>query len=185
MNRKVIFLDNDCVICLANNWGRRDKLMQKYLKEFPNTPLKDIPVSHRFDGFDKKAIKVLNGILLFTGADIVVSSDWKKHASLEELQQYYLDQGVSKAPIAFTPNLEDFDSQTNSLFSWKWWYARIRVLEIRKFLEENKDIDSWVAIDDLDLGIEGLENFFLTDPMGKEGIKRSGLANRIIEHLNK
>jgi hypothetical protein len=185
MSQKIIFLDNDCVICLQNNWGKRDKLIKEYLKEHPDTPLRDIPPSHRFDGFDKKAVKVLNGILLFTGAEIVVSSDWKLHASLKELQEYYLAQGISKAPIATTPNMSDFDPNACGLFQWKGWLSRIRVTEIRKYLEEHPEVTSWVAIDDLPMNFDGLENFFLTDDMGREGIKKSGLADRIIASLNK
>jgi hypothetical protein len=60
---KILFLDNDGVICLSNNWGKRDKLIREYQKLNPEvTSIKDIPVSHRFDGFDKKAVKVLNSI---------------------------------------------------------------------------------------------------------------------------
>lgn len=185
MSKKIIFLDNDCVICLQNNWGARDKLMKNYLKENPDTPMKDIPPSHRFDGFDKKAVKVLNGILLFTGAEIVVSSDWKLHATLEELQEYYISQGIAKAPIAVTPNMSDFDPDGCGLFQWKGWYSRIRVTEIRRYLSAHPEVTSWVAVDDLPMGFDGLENFFMTDEWGKEGIKKSGMAEKIIASLNR
>jgi hypothetical protein len=181
---KVIFLDNDCVICLQNNWGKRDKLMKEYLKDHPGTYMDKIPVSHRFDGFDKKAVKVLNRILESTGAEIVVSSDWKLHASLEELQEYYLAQGIAKSPIAMTPNMKDFDPESCGLFQWKGWLSKIRVSEIRKYLEEHQEVTSWVAIDDLPMGFDGLENFFMTDDAGMEGIKKTGLAEKIIASLS-
>ncbi len=181
---KAIFLDNDCVICLHNNWGKRDKLIKKYLKTNRGTPLNKIPVKYRFDGFDKKAVKVLNQILESTGAEIVVSSDWRLHASLEELKEYYLDQGILKPPVAFTPNMKDFDPEAYSLFSWKGWLAKIRIVEIRKYLEEHDEVTSWVAVDDLPMGEYGLENFFITDEWGKEGIKKTGLAKKIIESLS-
>ena len=84
---KVLFLDNDGVICLSNNWGGRAKKWAKYRSENPNSSndKKDAPVDVRFDDFDEKAIKVLNSILEETGAEIVVSSDWRFHANLEEL----------------------------------------------------------------------------------------------------
>jgi len=106
---KVLFLDNDGVICLSNNWGGRTKKWAKYRSENPDSSRekKDAPVSVRFDDFDKKAIKILNEIIEQTGCEIVVSSDWKLHANLEELGDYYESQGIIKRPIATTPNIQN------------------------------------------------------------------------------
>jgi hypothetical protein len=41
-----------------------------------------VDVKYRFDYFDKKAIKVLNQVLEETGAEIVVSSDWRLYANV-------------------------------------------------------------------------------------------------------
>ena len=88
---KVIFLDNDGVICLSNNWGGRNKKWAKYRSENPNSSnyRPDAPVHVRFDNFDEKAIKILNSILEQTGAEIVVSSDWRCLGNLEGLGDYY------------------------------------------------------------------------------------------------
>jgi len=101
---KVIFLDNDGVICLSNNWGGRSKKWARYRSANPESSrvLSDAPVDVRFDNFDTKAVKVLNEILELTESEIVVSSDWRFHANLEELGEYYLSQGISKKPIGFT-----------------------------------------------------------------------------------
>ena len=81
---KVIFLDNDGVICLASNWGSRyKKRKQTYTEDNPMSMDVEPPVEYRFDDFDTKAIKVLNDILTETRAEIVVSSDWKLHATVE------------------------------------------------------------------------------------------------------
>jgi len=95
---KVLFLDNDGVICLSNNWGGRTKKWANYRSANPDSSKdkKDAPVFVRFDDFDNKAIKILNEILEETGAEIVVSSDWKLHATLEELGEYYESQGIIK-----------------------------------------------------------------------------------------
>jgi hypothetical protein len=183
---KVIFLDNDGVICLSNNWGSRLKKQRKvYNKKNRRPPFKEIPVDLRFDNFDQKAVKVLNQILLETGADIVVSSDWRLHANLEELGDYYEAQGILKRPIAVTPLLKDFDEDAAGLFSWKGWLERIRCLEIRHWLNQNK-VDSWVAVDDLNMSNEflnpGLDHFVLT-PKSDEGIKQVGIANKITASL--
>jgi hypothetical protein len=182
---KILFLDNDGVICMGYVWGSRKKKWKNYrAKVYDSSPLMDeAPVQYRFDNFDKKAIKILNEILDATGAEIVVSSDWKRHATLEELGDYYEMQGIKKRPIALTPNLEDFDDETNRLFLYKKWYERIRVLEIRKYLEE-AEVSKWVVVDDMDLGAEGLENFIITARPSTEGIKQSGLKERIINALN-
>lgn len=68
---KVIFLDNDGVVCLSTEWGGRIKKKLKYLKEFPDT---DIPAYIKMDNFNNKAVNILNSILEQTGAEIVVSS---------------------------------------------------------------------------------------------------------------
>lgn len=186
---KVIFLDNDGVICLSNNWGGRSKKWAKYRSKNPDSSKekKDAPVSVRFDDFDKKAIKILNEIIEETGCEIVVSSDWKLHATLEELGQYYESQGIVKKPIATTPNLEDFDPDSAGLYHWKGWLERKRILEIEKYIEMNPDITYWVAIDDLNMNSEanqghGLKNFILT-PRSSEGIKQLGIKEKILTFL--
>jgi hypothetical protein len=184
---KVIFLDNDGVICLSNNWGSRYKKQRKvYYKENPRPIHDEIPVNLRFDNFDQKAIKVLNRILIETGAEIVVSSDWRLYANLEELQQYYEDQGICKKPIAVTRRLVDIDSDTAGLFAWKGWGERARCVEIQDWLKGN-EVDRWVAVDDLNMSNEflqpGLDHFVLTS-RSHEGIKQVGIANKIISILN-
>jgi hypothetical protein len=188
---KILFLDNDGVICLHNNWGGRTKKWSKYRSANPESSpnLKDAPVEIRFDDFDKKAIKILNEILQETGAEIVVSSDWKLHANLEELGEYYEAQGIIKRPIAITPNLHEFDPNANDLFVWKRWLEKKRILEIQEYLEKNPDITHWVAVDDLNMspganGGYGLENFVLT-PRSSEGIKQSGIKEKINNFLTK
>jgi hypothetical protein len=186
---KVIFLDNDGVICLSNNWGGRYKKWAKYRSANPkSSPIfKEAPVEIRFDNFDQKAIKILNTIINETGAEIIVSSDWKLHATLEELGDYYEAQGIIKRPIAITPNLHEFSPETNDMFMWKRWLERKRILEIEKYLKKNPQITNWVVVDDLNMSPEfnggyGLENFVLTS-RSNEGIKQSGIKDKIVTKL--
>ena len=60
---KIIFLDNDGVICLSNNWGERAKKWANFKRDNPDVEFTDRPVLCRFDDFDDKAVKVLNEIL--------------------------------------------------------------------------------------------------------------------------
>jgi hypothetical protein len=186
--KSILFLDNDGVICLHNNWGGRQKKWEKFRKLNPDITLWDsAPVDVRFDDFDKKAVKVLNQVLEETGAEIVISSDWKLHATLDELGEYFLSQGISKKPIDMTPNLGDFDPTANGLFMWKGWLEKKRILEIQQYLELNPHVEKWVAVDDLNMSPEfnggyGLDNFVLT-PRMTEGIKQSGIKEKIIGFL--
>ena len=104
---KVIFLDNDGVICLTNNWGSRRKKQKKWGRMKMSMSLREVPVEHRFDDFDKKAVDVLNSVLDETGAEIVVSSDWRLHATLDELGDYYELQRIRRRPIAVTDVFSD------------------------------------------------------------------------------
>jgi len=195
---KVIFLDNDGVICLSNNWGGRTKKWAKYRSANPESSnlLSEAPVDVRFDDFDKKSIKILNEILEETGAEIVVSSDWRFHATLEELGGYYLSQGISKKPIGFTKKLGQFQEPKNFPWSRQWNLEQSRSLEILQYLKDHPEVTEWVAVDDLNMGIPqtheswgememdwGLTNFVLT-PKSSEGIKQTGLKDKIIKLLN-
>jgi hypothetical protein len=192
---KVIFLDNDGVICLSSNWGTRHKKQKKLGNRPTFTHTNQLPVEYRFDNFDKKAIKILNGILEETGAEIVVSSDWRLYATLDELGEYYLSQGIIKAPIGITnKKLIDCDVPNNFVWSRGWDLEQTRSLEIHQYLKDHPEITRWVAIDDLNMGktklyysmqVEhnwGLENFVYT-PLSNEGIKQSGVKEKILEYL--
>jgi len=64
---RILFLDNDGVICLADQWGNRDKRMKKFIKETGISEVKEMPAYIRLDSFDTKAVKVLNEVLEKTG----------------------------------------------------------------------------------------------------------------------
>jgi hypothetical protein len=197
---KVIFLDNDGVICLSNNWGSRFKKQKAFFTE--DNPRKSFgdngPVEVRFDNFDKKAISVLNSILEETGAEIIVSSDWRFHANLEELGDYYESQGIIKRPIAVTDKFKDIYPKEWSRLRFRADLELERSMEINHWLENHPDVTNWVAIDDLDMSVDylgghftakdgsdskpGLINFVHT-PRSNEGIKQSGVKEKILKFL--
>jgi hypothetical protein len=195
---KVIFLDNDGVICLSSNWGSRYKKRKKWGGMKLSMTGREIPLEYRFDNFDKKAIKILNEILEEIGAEIVVSSDWRFHANLEELGEYYLSQGIIKKPIGVTDMFKD-------IFPSEWSQLRFRAdlelersMEIQHWVDNHSEITNWVAIDDLDMSVQflgdrfsardgsdskpGLTNFVHT-PRSSEGIKQCGIKEKIIKFL--
>ena len=197
---KAIFLDNDGVICLASNWGGRAKKWAKYRSENPtSSPMKnEAPVDVRFDNFDQKAIKILNRIIEETGAEIIVSSDWRLHATLEELGDYYEAQGIIKRPIAVTELFENLFPREWNAFRFRADLELERSMEINNFLEKHPEITHWVAIDDLDMSVKflgdrfaakdgsedkpGLTNFVHT-PRSNEGIKQVGVLEKVLKFL--
>ena len=196
---KVIFLDNDGVICLSNNWGERAKKWANFKRDNPDVEFTDRPVLCRFDDFDNKAVKVLNEILEQTGAEIVVSSDWRLHANLEELGEYYESQGIIKRPIAVTDQFKDVFPKEWNAFRFRAELELERSMEIGHWLENHPEVTHWVAVDDLNMSPEflskyfsnsedeaknpGLSNFVLT-PRSREGIKQSGIKEKIINFLS-
>lgn len=197
---KVIFLDNDGVICLSNNWGSRHKKQKKWGGRKLSMEINSIPVDCRFDDFDKKAIKILNEIIDETDAEIVVSSDWRLYANLEELGEYYISQGIIKKPIDVTKIIHYTnwlnDEYITNDFPWNRTEGseQERYFEIKRWLIEHPEVTNWVAVDDLYMGINmesdwgeyqrtwGLENFVHT-PKSLEGIKQSGIKEKILKYL--
>jgi hypothetical protein len=203
---KILFLDNDGVICLQDNWGGRYKKQKAFFTE--DNPRKSFgdngPVEVRFDNFDEKAVKVLNEILEQTGAEIVVSSDWRLHATLEELGDYYESQGIIKRPIGVTERFswirwkEDGFIKDHGEFPWSRHENREqeRYFEIKRWLRDHPEVTHWVAVDDLHMGVHvenswrgaydredwGLENFVWT-PRDWEGIKQTGIKEQILKYL--
>jgi hypothetical protein len=194
---KVIFLDNDGVICLSTEWGGRFKKQEKAGRKMSQS-VNSLDVKYRFDNFNKKAIAILNAIIEETGAEIVVSSDWKKHATLEELGDYYEAQGIIKRPIDVTAFCRDLYNDGGAAhlkdedINWtrQWMLEQERHVEILEWLTRHPEVTHWVAIDDLNMAenydnIErtwGLENFVLT-PRALEGIKQSGIREQVLKFL--
>jgi hypothetical protein len=198
---KALFLDHDGVICLSTEWGGRFKKEKKFRDETGvqrklSSPHYGLPVDCRFDNFNKKASNVLNSILEETGAEIVVSSDWKRWANVEEMGEYYLSQGIIKKPIDFTPSLSQCTNYDNDTFPWsrQWDLEQTRSIEIKQYLQDHPEITHWVAVDDLNMGKTGLyysmefehewglDNFVLT-PLRNQGIKQSGIKEKIVKFL--
>jgi hypothetical protein len=197
MINPLIFLDHDGVMCLFDEQGGRFKKWRKKPgaecmfrdgRMVVNTgKIKTLPIEIRFDNFNLKAVKVLNRILRETNANIVVTSDWRHHATLEDLQQLYKAYGIIKQPIGVTGFAKDLPNGHDLTHSPDSMRLEIcRCAEIRKWLSENEH-DKWVVVDDLDLGIDtwpkfGLSHFVQT-PRMLEGIKQSGIADKIINTL--
>ena len=155
---KILFLDNDGVICLPSEWGSRYKRKTK------------------FDRLNKKAMKVLNEIIEKTGTEIVVSSDWKFHASLSELKKMYLSEGMVKPPMDATLSYRPYSDRETLEYC--------RMQEIKSYMEKYPDVTNWVAVDDMEMFDLG-EEHFVHCPLPREGIKQLGIKEKIIDLLNR
>ena len=166
---KTIFLDIDGVLATHKQYMMNQK---KFWDK--NDIAKEIKIPYPFD---PKCVKVFNEILDATDADIVLSSDWKLHFSLDDIDKIFKFNGVNKSPIDTTVN-EDA-SMSNQTMN--------RAFQIGEYVTRN-NITNYVVIDDLNVGkymviTNEEDKFFLTDDF--EGIKKVGLKDKIIKKLNK
>ena len=155
---KILFLDLDGVICTNSSYGRgMDNKWGAYM-------------------FDIKCVSVLNFILQETGAEIILSSDWRHQYTLQEMREIFVHNNVIRGPIGFTPfsktyladNLEG--GRSDEILLWIKTHAW-------------KNDIKWVAVDDLNMEEKLYPNFVLC-PRGQEGIKQMGLKEKIIDILN-
>ena len=174
---KVIFVDHDGVICLPREWGSRFRKIKRWeLEGGEGEP----PAHIRLDDLNKFAVNILNGIIIETGAELVCSSDWRLYATLDEMKDLYIQGGLIKGPIDFTPVLQTTTKHNN-----------IRVDEINLWLSKHPEVTHWVAVDDMDLGervgsISGNSNGGLTNFVKcreREGLKQCNISSKILKFL--
>jgi hypothetical protein len=155
---KIMFLDIDGVMCTSSCYGRgKNNKWDSYM-------------------FDHKAVAVLNFILQETGAEIILSSDWRHTYTLQEMREIFCHNNVIRGPIGFTPSSKTYTGMN---------LEGGRVDEIKMWLTTHawKDDIKWVAIDDLNMS-EGLFGHFAWCPKEQEGIKRLGVKEKILEILS-
>lgn len=126
--------------------------------------------------FNKKAVDILNFVIEKTDTDIIISSDWKYHFSLKQLQEIFLEWAkIEKAPIGLTPKSGTKLTLQN--------LEKCRAEEILEHVFLTKP-ERWVAIDDLDLSNWIDNEHFIWLPKSNEGIKQSSKKEKIIRLLN-
>jgi hypothetical protein len=130
--------------------------------------------------FDEKCVRVFNQIiekLVAAGHKpvIVVSSDWKTRYSIDQLNQIFEWNKVNGVVADVTPTF------------WKVKYFSLQQLEVCRADEIKEyvldhNIRRYLAIDDLDLSPWIPDNFVRT-PSSLEGIKQSGVKDKILKKL--
>jgi hypothetical protein len=166
--KPTIFLDLDGV--LATNIQLFDVITKDFQSLNENSWAKELKVPYPFDNV---CVDVLNEILEKTEADIVLSSDWKKHWTLEQLDIIFKNNRIIKSPIDIT---------TNKTLSYMD-YEKNRAYQIEEYVKRN-NIEKFVIIDDMYIShyLDDMKNNFIqTD--GYEGIKEVGIKDKILNVL--
>lgn len=161
---KVIFLDIDGVLATEKEYMMN---RTKFRKKNPEAAELNIPYP-----FNPDCVKIFNEILQETDAKIILSSDWRLHWNMDELDKIFKFNGVVKSPEGATGFSKRKMSSTLS---------DDRVHQIKNYIE-SEQIMEWVAIDDLDLS-ELNERFVRTKD--SEGLKQTGVKNKILKVLGK
>jgi hypothetical protein len=90
---------------------------------------------NRLHHFQKSCVRELNRLIRLSGAQVVVSSTWRKHKDWMGTQQHIADEGVRCDIVGRTPSLGD----------------RIRGHEIQAWIDEwpyRGHLESFVILDD-------------------------------------
>lgn len=165
MNETIIFLDIDGVLATnkqynlnAGNFMRKNEWASKLNVKYP---------------FDKGCVDIFNEILTTTGAEIVLSSDWKYYYTLDQLDIIFKENGVIKSP---------FDVTTNNMVSMSY-LEKNRAYQIKTYITNN-NIVKYAIIDDLNLlnFYDSVENNFIRT-YNSEGLKQLGIKDKIIKLL--
>jgi len=126
--------------------------------------------------YDIKCVKVLNEIIEKTNPIIILSSDWKLSYDIQMLNRIFEINGINSIVTDITDDLwgMKFTSMTQ--------LQDCRADEILKYVHEH-ELENWVAIDDLDLSPWISEEHFVCTPRANEGIKQSGVKDKILNIL--
>ena len=161
---KVLFLDHYGVLCLSTKPVTRTEFSMPTADEFADTGITF------FSDFDPAAVAALNDIIQRTGAEIVISSDWKRETTLSGMCEFYQKQGIKKMPLAYTNWLPGAAT-----------YHQQRAGEINAWLDQHPEITHWCAVDDLYMAT-WLTNFAWAKCVD-QGIKDPAVQDQIIQLL--
>lgn len=132
MRRKIIFIDVDGPLAWAT-WNEGKVTITGGVEDF------QIPYP-----WVKEDCEALQKICTETNAELVISSDWKKHFTFNQLKRIFWHYGITARLIDITTHQDLWNKMSRSSLEHE------RALEVAKWAKDNK-ITNWIAIDDLDL----------------------------------
>jgi hypothetical protein len=97
--------------------------------------------------FDSRLVTKVNDIIRQTGARLVISSDWRRGRSIQQLQDLLESYDCIGEIIGCTPEAEQFVDVWIPITALE----TERCFEIAEWLNNHPEVTHWVAIDDLDL----------------------------------
>ena len=133
MRKKIIFIDVDGPLAWAT-WNDGKVTITGGVEDF------QIPYP-----WVKEDCEALQKICDETNAELVVSSDWKKHFTFNQMKRIFRHYGISARLIDITTHQDLWNKMSRPSIDHE------RALEVVKWAKDNK-ISNWIAIDDLRLG---------------------------------
>lgn len=137
----VIFLDIDGVLFTPRHDGSIQKQLRKLYPEKTNfEPMHyDIAATHLFD---TKAVSNLDQLIGKTNAKIVISSDWRRNLTVDQLTEIFAKHSFSKVIVDKTPDMVVEESILMG-----------RAKQINAWLLHHPTVLSFVILDDCDEGL--------------------------------
>lgn len=136
MRKKIIFIDVDGPLAWGTWEDGKVKINENTSNEFT------IPYA-----WDKADCEALANICEATNAELVLSSDWKKHFTLKQMSDVFIEYGIYARLIDITTHQSLWMRMSRPSPDWE------RAAQIVKWVKDNK-ISNWIAIDDLNLSNE-------------------------------
>ncbi len=133
MRRKIIFIDIDGPLAWGT-WGDgRVKINEHTSEEFT------IPYP-----WVKEDCEAIYEICEKTNASLVLSSDWRKHYTLKQMSDVFIENGIYTPIIDITTHQSLWNKLSRPSLEWE------RATQIVKWVKDNK-ISNWISIDDMKL----------------------------------
>lgn len=156
-----IFLDIDGCLCTISDYGVSP----------PDFWEKEIGAKVTPYPFNKDCVDSFNDIIKDIDVDIIISSDWKRNFTLEQLRKIFNLNNVIKCPSNCTTSYIMFDR------------IKERSYEIKKFIIEH-NINKYIVVDDINMK-DHFNNFILcNDVYGLKDIKTKDEFINLINNLN-
>lgn len=132
MRRKIIFIDIDGPLAW-DTWEDGKVTLADTDKTFT------IPYP-----WVEKDCEALQKICDETNAELVVSSDWRKHFSFDQLRKIFIHYGIFAPIVDITTHQKLWNKLSGPSIEW------IRAHQIVKWVKDNK-VSNWISIDDMQL----------------------------------
>lgn len=145
----VIFLDIDGVL-------NSDRYYEKLRSGASMQPVDDT------NQLDANAVRILNGLVAASGAEVVLASDWRKDEpgpGLLQTERLLIDRGAEFTLLGATPVLSETERAQLFGATWKGSYTP-RGLEIQRWLDLHPMAERFAILDD-EPGMEHLTEFLV------------------------